>query len=152
MKKFVLVLTVFAFVLASCTGDDNNNVVAVDTNPATASITGRWFQHKVRNIGQTEWIDELNPGGGCDRPCIEFFAGGVYKEHTYENFMGACLKSVDQSQYTRDGKYLTLGSLNGRFKESEIISIDNETLHQKITITEESSGSVWQYESLVTRN
>ena len=125
-KLFMLLLIVGASIaFTACSSEDSS------TGDSSVNLIGKWENFQEGSIvnGQ-EVLLPYEHAVGCSKDNLQFLAGGVFKEYSYDNFNTPCELYFSTGTWTRVGDIITI-SASGFTNNAEILILDATTLKVK---------------------
>lgn len=152
MKKITALFALFLLILVAC-GDDDSNSGVNTLDPATGNITGKWFESKSKEQGDTDWMPVDNEYE-CKRGFTTFGPGNNFTSHSFFDVSDTCTEQVSNSAYTRNGRFFTIVHETGNTSVFEITYLTTEEMHIKLISYTSETGSdlTYYFELLLTRN
>jgi|688.fasta_scaffold1068305_1 hypothetical protein len=125
-KLFMLLLFVGASIaFTACSSENSSN------GDSSVNLIGKWENFQEGGIvnGQ-EVLFPYEHALGCSKDNLQFLAGGIFKEYSYDNFNTPCELNLATGTWTRGGDVITI-SASGFTNNAEILILDATTLKVK---------------------
>ena len=109
----------------ACSSENSSN------GDSSVNLIGKWENFQEGGIvnGQ-EVLFPYEHALGCSKDNLQFLAGGIFKEYSYDNFNTPCELNLATGTWTRGGDVITI-SASGFTNNAEILILDATTLKVK---------------------
>ena len=109
----------------ACSSENSSN------GDSSVNLIGKWENFQEGGIvnGQ-EVLFPYEHAVGCSKDNLQFLAGGIFKEYSYDNFNTPCELNLATGTWTRGGDVITI-SASGFTNNAEILILDATTLKVK---------------------
>ncbi len=135
MKKFLVLVSLFAIGLTSCSKDDDSS-----SGGGSAAIEGSWEYSKMGvKSGGEEFLFDYTNDCSTKKDYIKINSGGTMNDYWYDT---DCVEDVENGIWTRSGNTLT-ASFGGASVDATILELSSTTL--KLEYTEEGVTNVEVY-------